>query len=403
MNFKEYFFKKLNLLKEGFNLGELMGDSKFSQIGDTSSEINDALSSLSNAQRGDLIGECINIFRDTNTKSIEVHIPGDGGLPYQITYTDSDKQKNPHGRKAINITKSYINKFFKPAKINYIIEDIILDVHRGNGESKEYRFASAADPALHKITSDMINKREKLKKTKEWTTSKNSYQRLKDTKERTGEFNETKVLTLKTTQTGSGVSKAKRGNLMDVGRSGRKTKPILNYYYLDSSVNYCVEIGDGDAYAICIKRDNNDLSDSANQAFGTINNVYFVKKSAMDGDSSDLSLFLSADFLQHLTSTLSLSLSKISQFHKQVSADNSSKRMPTNFTPFIGVPEQLKEIDPEGYKLITKIGQKYKAKIGKSRDIVIPKTIYSDIMKTAPFVIQKINRMRDKLLDDYNS
>jgi hypothetical protein len=403
INFKEYFTKKFNFLKEDYTIGELTNSKSSSFIfNDGFSKITNALKKLSNAQRGDLIGECINIFRDTKNKKVEVHIPGPNGLAYQISKITADnkiKDKNPHGREAIVISETFINEFFKQKKVDTAIKNIIDDVHNGHGESEEYRFGSAADPTPRKITKDMINKRETTEDAKEWSTSKDSYQRLIKVKRKTGEFKEIKSLTLKTTQTGRGMNKSKRGSLMDVGRGGRKTNSIENYYYLNSSANYCVEIGNADAYAICIKRDNNDLSNKSNQSQGTINNVYFIKKSAMNDVSSDLSLFLSTEFLEHLAVTLSLKTNEPIQIDSHSNRNNNIKKPSSDFKPFIGVPQELRDINPSGYQLLLKIANNYKVKYRGSRNIVLPRAIYNDIKAKYPSVIEKLKDLEEELYE----
>lgn len=257
------------------------------------------LARLTDAQLGGLIGECINIFRDQPTINfISVVIPREQNANYTITNINEEKisKIEIRGKDNIIITRNYIEKNFPRQKVSEVIKNIINDY-------SSYEFASYADPSPHPITEEMLGKHKIYNHEK--TQSFDRETRLHKTtitKTDSGKTKDVNTLKLFTINTGAGINQgSKRSTVVDVGRQGRKSLPIKNFYNVNNGADYCVRIKNYPVYAISIDRSNKTTLDNqiSNKAYGIINNVYIKGKVKDD-------MYTSPEFLVHLTNQLNL-------------------------------------------------------------------------------------------------
>lgn len=278
---------------------------------DTDNNLNKIFRRLTPEQRGDLIGDCINTYRDfRNANYISVFVENSRNANYFISNI-SDKEitkEDKTGYDNIIISRNYINKHFPIVNARTVLEKIIRDLKL---DKSAYEFASYADPMPHDVTKDMITNHKVF--DEEVTTTFNRETRLKETKRTkkdSGKTEDVIGLTLSTEMSGGGISK--KEGVMSKTSQGRLTGIVSNTYYVNQSPDCCIQVEDLPVYVFSLKRSKSMMLESINlekylieassvtTTKGSVKNVYIRQK------SDNKTIFTHSKFLSHLAKTINL-------------------------------------------------------------------------------------------------
>lgn len=296
---------------------------------DTDDNINRILGRLTPEQRGGLIGDCINTYRDfKGVNYISIFVENARNANYFISNI-SDKvitKDDKTGYNNIIISRNYINKHFPIVNARNVLLQIIRDLKSGKGA---YEFASYADPMPHNVTKDMITNHKVF--DEEITTTFNRETRLKETKRTkkdSGETEEVIGLTLGTEMSGGGIGK--KEGVMSKTSQGRQTGVVSNVYYVNQNPDCCVQVENLPVYVFSLKRSKNMMFESVNlenylieassvtTTKGSVKNVYIRQK------SDNKTIFTHSKFLSHLARTINLAIRDPKTLIKSVPVDNNS-------------------------------------------------------------------------------
>ena len=280
---------------------------------DTDNNLNKILRRLTPDQRGDLIGDCINTYRDfKNINYISVFVEKAENANYFLSDISDKKIKKDAktGYDNIIISRNYINKHFPIVNARTVLKKII---HELKSRKAVYQFGSYADPMPHNVTEDMITNHKVF--DEEVTTTFNQETRLKETKKTRNDTGKTKDvigLTLYTEMSGGGISK--KEGVMGKTSQGRRTRIVSNEYHINQSPDCCVQVEGLPVYVFSLKRSKNIMFESINlenylieassvtNTKGSIKNVYIRQK------SDNKTIFTHSKFLSHLARTINLAI-----------------------------------------------------------------------------------------------
>lgn len=296
---------------------------------DTDDNLIKVFKRLTPEQRGGLIGDCINTYRDFNGANyISVFVEKARNANYFISNI-SDKEitkDDKTGYDNIIISRNYINRHFPIVNARDVLLQIINDLKSGK---VEYEFASYADPMPHDVTKDMITNHKVFDEEK--TTTFNPETRLRETQRTKVDSGETKDvigLTLGTEMSGGGIGK--KEGVMSKTSQGRKTGIVTNTYYINQNPDCCVQVEGLPVYVFSLKRSKNMMFESVNlenylieassvtTTKGSVKNVYIRQK------SDNKTIFTHSKFLSHLARTINLAIRDPKTLITSVPVDNNS-------------------------------------------------------------------------------
>lgn len=296
---------------------------------DTDDNLNKIFSRLTPEQRGDLIGDCINTYRDfSGANYISVFVENGRNANYFISNISNKEiiKEDKTGYDNIIISRNYINKHFPIVNARNVLLQIIRDLKSGKSA---YEFASYADPMPHDVTKDMITNHKVF--DEEVTTTFNRETRLKETKRTkkdSGKTEDVIGLTLGTEMSGGGIGK--KEGVMSKTSQGRKTGVVSNVYYVNQNPDCCVQVEGLPIYVFSLKRSKNMMFESINlekylieassvtTTSGSVKNVYIRKK--LDYKT----IFTHSKFLSHLAKTINLAIRNPKTLIKSAPVNNNS-------------------------------------------------------------------------------
>lgn len=296
---------------------------------DTDDNINQILRRLTPEQRGGLIGDCINTYRDfKGANYISVFVENSRNANYFISNISNKEitKDDKTGYNNIIISRNYINKHFPIVNARTVLKKIISDLKSGRAA---YEFGSHADPMPHDVTEDMITNHKVF--DEEITTTFNSETRLRETQRTKVDSGETKDvigLTLYTKMSGGGISK--KAGVMDEESKARQTGIVSNAYYINQNPDCCVQVEGLPIYVFSLKRSKNVMFESVNlenylieassvtTTKGSVKNVYIRQK------SDNKTIFTHSKFLSHLARTINLAIRDPKTLITSIPVDNNS-------------------------------------------------------------------------------